>query len=122
MRMLEQAREYCWLQSGADTVILHYGDGASTAVPATHDCRITCASAEGMCCSAGVDTSAPALDLARCNAEANGLVEDRCTFQQADVMDVMKAALAERRQYDIVVLDPPKLAPNRKSLQRAAHR
>lgn len=31
-------------------------------------------------------------------------------------------AVAEGRQWDLVVFDPPKLAPNRKSLPRAMHK
>ena len=117
---LEQVHEYCWLTVRCYRCHLALRqwrvDSCTSHAPLSRR-------AEGWCCSGeGVDTSAPALDLARRNAEANGLGEDLCTFQQADVMDVMKMALAERRQYDVVVLDPPKLAPNRKSLQRASHR
>ena len=71
---------------------------------------------------AGVDSSASALELARRNMEMNGIDAATCTFLQADIMDVMKAELAAGKQYDLIILDPPKLAPNRKSLQRAAHR
>ena len=40
----------------------------------------------------GVDSSAPALELARQNAVLNGLSEESCDFQQADIMDFMKAS------------------------------
>jgi hypothetical protein len=72
--------------------------------------------------SAGVDTSAPALELARANAELNSISSEVCSFRQADIMDVMKEELAANSFYDLIVLDPPKLAPNRKSMQRALSR
>eukprot|EP00887_Chlorella_sp_A99_P007358 scaffold2.g7358.t1 len=52
----------------------------------------------------GVDSSAAALALARRNAELNG---------------VQERAAAEGRQWDLLVLDPPKLAPSHKALPRA---
>ena len=51
---------------------------------------------------AGVDTSRPALDLARQNAALNGISEDVCSFQQADVSDLMKQAVADGKQWDLV--------------------
>ncbi|KAK9830892.1 hypothetical protein WJX81_002094 [Elliptochloris bilobata] len=65
----------------------------------------------------GVDSSAAALALARANAERNG-VADRCQFVKADVAEFMRAAAPQA--WDIVVLDPPKLAPSRKALPRAS--
>lgn len=72
--------------------------------------------------SVGIDTSAPALKLATVNASLNGISGQLCSFRQGDIMDVMKAELEAGRQYDLVILDPPKLAPTVKSLQRASHR
>mmetsp|Transcript_12067 Transcript_12067/g.36210 ORF Transcript_12067/g.36210 Transcript_12067/m.36210 type:complete len:551 (+) Transcript_12067:168-1820(+) len=69
----------------------------------------------------GVDTSKPALDLARRNAELNG-VEDRCIFLNEDIMQVMKDQFAKGLRFDIVILDPPKLAPTRNSLTAATRR
>lgn len=69
----------------------------------------------------GVDSSAGALELAQRNAELNG-VQDRCTFERADASKYMAAALQAGQQWDVVVLDPPKLAPNRKALPRALHK
>jgi len=61
--------------------------------------------------AAGVDSSEAALQLARANAERNG-VAARCEFVKADVAEFMRGAAPQA--WDIVVLDPPKLAPNRK--------
>ena len=55
-----------------------------------------------LCCPAGVDTSRPALDLAHQNAALNGISEDVCSFQQADVSDFMKQAVADGKQWDLV--------------------
>jgi len=58
-----------------------------------------------------VDSSAQALSLARHNAGLNGV---EIETQQADVARFLASARAEGRQWDVVVLDPPKLAPSRK--------
>jgi 23S rRNA G2069 N7-methylase RlmK/C1962 C5-methylase RlmI len=49
-------------------------------------------------------------------------MQDSITFVRADVDEFMKEAAAEGRSYDVVVLDPPKLAPNKKGLQRARNK
>lgn len=65
-----------------------------------------------------VDSSDPALSLARRNTELNG-VSELVTFEQADVLDYLVRAAKEEKTFDIVILDPPKLAPSRKDLDRA---
>lgn len=69
---------------------------------------------------AGVDSSASALELAEANARLNGLPTPSYTFVKDDVAAFMQAALAEGRTWDIVILDPPKLAPSKKVLDRAS--
>jgi 23S rRNA G2069 N7-methylase RlmK/C1962 C5-methylase RlmI len=76
------------------------------------------AAAGGAAAALGVDSSAPALALAARNAALNG-VADRADFERADVAAFMRAAAAEGREWDLVVLDPPKLAPNKKALAAA---
>jgi len=69
-----------------------------------------------------VDTSAAALDVAYRNAELNGFGDDgRLHLRQADISDFLADAATCRDEYDIVILDPPKLAPSReqKALARA---
>jgi 23S rRNA (cytosine1962-C5)-methyltransferase len=66
-----------------------------------------------------VDSSESAIQLAERSAELNG-VAGRCKFVQQEVEAYMKEAAEAGLQWDIVVLDPPKLAPTRKSLERAA--
>uniref|UniRef100_A0A7S3QZ82 S-adenosylmethionine-dependent methyltransferase domain-containing protein n=1 Tax=Dunaliella tertiolecta TaxID=3047 RepID=A0A7S3QZ82_DUNTE len=69
--------------------------------------------------SSGVDTSAPALEMAQQNARLNNLSEEQVRFVRADVDAFMREEVASGRTYDVVVLDPPKLAPNKKGLPRA---
>ena len=66
----------------------------------------------------GVDSSAPALNFARRNAALNG-VADRVEFVHGDIAKVMAEALRHGERFDVVVLDPPKLAPSRKDLDGA---
>jgi 23S rRNA (cytosine1962-C5)-methyltransferase len=63
-----------------------------------------------------VDTSLPALELGAENARANGLA---VSFVRADVAAVLKSAGSRGPRYDLVVLDPPKLAVDRKTAGRA---
>ena len=72
----------------------------------------------GAVSAVGVDSSASALELGRKNAEVNGMTE-KCSFEKADAAEYMKRVGKEGKQWDIVVLDPPKLAPSRKALTGA---
>lgn len=60
-----------------------------------------------------VDSSDAAIELAKKNVQLNGL--DNLELIHADARDFIKHA----HEYDIVVLDPPKLAPSRKDIERA---
>ncbi len=65
-----------------------------------------------------VDSSEPAIDAARANAVLNG-VADRITFERAKVERYLKEARSAGACFDLISLDPPKLAPSRKALPRA---
>jgi 23S rRNA (cytosine1962-C5)-methyltransferase len=65
----------------------------------------------------GVDASEPALELARRNAAANGL--SKVSFETADVFRHLADLAAVRRQFDVVILDPPKFARNRAAVPEA---
>ena len=56
----------------------------------------------------GIDASEPALELARRNTAANELTN--ISFECADVFRHLADLVAVRRQFDVVVLDPPKFA------------
>ena len=65
-----------------------------------------------------VDSSEPALELARSNAEVNG-VADRIECVQSDVFRFLKDAATRGDEYDTVVLDPPKMARRQAGLAKA---
>lgn len=68
----------------------------------------------------GIDSSLPALELAKENVILNSMDPDRISFLKADATTFMKDALSRNECWDIVILDPPKLAPRKKVLQTAS--
>jgi 23S rRNA (cytosine1962-C5)-methyltransferase len=64
-----------------------------------------------------VDSSTPTLDIAKANAQANGI--SNIDFQKADVLDLLPNLVSARRQYDIVVVDPPAFTKSRSGLEGA---
>lgn len=66
----------------------------------------------------GLDISAQAVAQANENARLNEL-EDRCRFEEANAFDVLKQWAKEKRQYDVVMLDPPAFTKSRATLQKA---
>ena len=67
-----------------------------------------------------VDSSAPALARAEANVAANGFDALRHEVACADVNAQLRALPQERRSFDAIVLDPPKLAPTVAHAERAA--
>jgi 23S rRNA (cytosine1962-C5)-methyltransferase len=65
-----------------------------------------------------VDSSGPALATARANAEANGI--GNIEFREAEAFDLLAGYASARRQFSMVVLDPPAFAKSRRSLEGAA--
>ena len=71
----------------------------------------------------GIDTSQKAVALARANAELNGIRGVR--FEAGDGFQALAQLAADGERFGAVVLDPPKFARSRKSLDdalRAYHR
>ncbi|OVA12749.1 Pseudouridine synthase/archaeosine transglycosylase [Macleaya cordata] len=68
----------------------------------------------------GIDSSLPALELAKENVLLNNLDPGRISFLREDATEFMKGAASRHEAWDLVILDPPKLAPRRKVLQSAA--
>ncbi|XP_021299435.1 uncharacterized protein LOC110428084 isoform X3 [Herrania umbratica] len=64
----------------------------------------------------GVDTSLPALELARENIALNYLDPEKISLLREDANEFMKGALSRNESWDVVIIDPPKLAPSRKIL------
>ncbi|MDP2163142.1 MAG: class I SAM-dependent methyltransferase [Hydrogenophaga sp.] len=67
-----------------------------------------------------IDSSGPALEQAAANLALNGFDAARATFMDADVNASLRLFLGEGRQFDAIVLDPPKLAPTAAHAERAA--
>lgn len=61
----------------------------------------------------------PALELADENIILNNLDPEKISFVRQDATEFMKDAVARNESWDIVILDPPKLAPRRKVFQHA---
>ncbi len=64
-----------------------------------------------------VDASESAINLAKRNAELNGLTQ--MEFVQADVFDHLDKLAGEGKKFDVIVLDPPKFARDRASIEQA---
>lgn len=60
-----------------------------------------------------LDISGAAVEATRANAARNGLVLEA---REANVFDFLKAAEAEERTYDLVILDPPSFTKSRKAV------
>jgi 23S rRNA (cytosine1962-C5)-methyltransferase len=67
-----------------------------------------------------VDSSAPALETLQQNIKLNGFAAEQNTILQSDVNKQLRLFKEEGKTFDIVVLDPPKFAPSRSALDRAA--
>lgn len=60
-----------------------------------------------------LDISGAAVEATRANAARNGLTLEA---REANVFDFLKAAEAEERTYDLVILDPPSFTKSRKAV------
>jgi 23S rRNA (cytosine1962-C5)-methyltransferase len=67
-----------------------------------------------------VDSSAPALETAWENIQANQLPKERVTRVEGDVFTVLRAYRDRGLKFDLIVLDPPKFAPTAALAERAA--
>ena len=71
----------------------------------------------------GVDSSQDAVDAATENAKLNGLGNKDISFVKDDISTFMKSAIdSGEDEYDVIVLDPPKLAPSISSLDKASRK
>lgn len=67
-----------------------------------------------------VDSSALAIQTLNQNIKLNHFATDKHTAIQNDVNKQLRIFGDEERKFDIVILDPPKYAPSRSALDRAA--
>ncbi|MEX0848319.1 MAG: class I SAM-dependent rRNA methyltransferase [Ilumatobacteraceae bacterium] len=65
-----------------------------------------------------IDSSGPALEMATRNASLNGV--DIGEQLEADAFTALRGLRDRARQYDLIMLDPPKLAANDKQIEKAA--
>jgi len=65
-----------------------------------------------------IDSSGPALEAARANAALNKLAG--AEWLEADVFKALRALRDAGRHFDLIVLDPPKLAPTAAHAEKAA--
>ena len=67
------------------------------------------------------DISSSALECARHNAELNGM-EDKMDFVCADIFDLLPSLYEQKkRDYDLIILDPPAFTKSRKTILSASH-
>ena len=67
-----------------------------------------------------VDASATALAMNRENISFNQLDMDRVEFMEGDVFQLLRKFRDSRRDFDMIILDPPKFAPTTAQVDRAA--
>jgi 23S rRNA (cytosine1962-C5)-methyltransferase len=65
----------------------------------------------------GVDSSAPAIELARQHAILNRI--DTAEFQNGDVLEVLERLRSDGKKFDVVICDPPKYAKQAKDVEHA---
>ena len=71
----------------------------------------------GAIATLGVDSSAPAVELARHNAASNRI--ENAEFIHGDVLEVLERLELEQRRFDVVICDPPKFARQAKDVEHA---
>jgi 23S rRNA (cytosine1962-C5)-methyltransferase len=67
-----------------------------------------------------IDTSANALQMVQQNIELNGLDAKRSEQMTGDVFQILRRFRDEGRQFDVIVLDPPKFAGSVNQVDKAA--
>lgn len=68
----------------------------------------------------GIDSSAPALSLARQNLNRNELGSRATEFRKEDVFEALRVLVGAGAQFDSVILDPPMFAATASQKHRAA--
>lgn len=62
-----------------------------------------------------IDSSAPALELAKTNARHNGL-DDKLGTLCGDAFEMMKSLRESNEKFDVVIVDPPAFIPRKKDI------
>ncbi|TKI07565.1 23S rRNA (cytosine(1962)-C(5))-methyltransferase RlmI [Martelella alba] len=66
-----------------------------------------------------VDTSQHVLDIARRNIELNALDTGKAEFTREDVFTLLRRYREQGRQFDMIIMDPPKFVENKNQLAGA---
>jgi 23S rRNA (cytosine1962-C5)-methyltransferase len=66
-----------------------------------------------------VDLAKPAMEEARRNCALNGLPDSLHHTSASDVFQFLETARAERRVWDLVIVDPPSFAPAQRHVEKA---
>ena len=61
----------------------------------------------------------PALELAKENIVLNNMDPGRISFLREDAAEFMKGALSKNESWDVIIVDPPKLAPRKKVFEHS---
>lgn len=67
-----------------------------------------------------IDSSQAALEIAKTNALLNGMDAAALDWRQADLFQALRELRDRGREFDLIVLDPPKFAPTSKHAPAAA--
>jgi 23S rRNA (cytosine1962-C5)-methyltransferase len=67
-----------------------------------------------------MDSSEPALDIAKKNADLNGLDPEKSEYICGDVFKELRRFRDSRRDFDLIILDPPKFVESRGQLEKGA--
>ena len=67
-----------------------------------------------------IDSSNDALQLARENLRLNNLSEDKAQWLAADVFKGLRELRDQGKNFDLIILDPPKFAPTSQHVEKAA--
>ncbi len=67
-----------------------------------------------------IDSSGPALAIAAENLTLNKLDASRAEWLEADVFKALRDLREQKRQFDMIVLDPPKFAPTASFAEKAS--
>jgi 23S rRNA (cytosine1962-C5)-methyltransferase len=67
-----------------------------------------------------MDSSRLALELADRNTELNGLDKAKSEYLEGDIFQILRDFRDRRRQFDLIVLDPPKFVESQSQLRRGS--
>ncbi|MEA3339278.1 MAG: class I SAM-dependent rRNA methyltransferase [Chloroflexota bacterium] len=99
----------------------HFCDGAEALDTFAYSGGFSiCAAAGGASQVTLVDSSAPALELARRNFALNRFEGCDAEYVEGDVFSVLRGYRAQGRCFDVIALDPPKFAHTKREVKRAA--